>query len=97
MSQDVIHNSLFTSIKALTEQSKQQVALSVNTTMSMLYWQIGKQILATLWRQLVAEYRASFSEKNLRRMMQFAAAFPDEKIFVSLIRQSITSTRTKTN
>jgi predicted nuclease of restriction endonuclease-like (RecB) superfamily len=36
---------------------------------------------------LVAEYGASFSEKNLRRMMQFAAVFPDEKIVVSLIRQ----------
>ncbi len=104
MSQEIIHNQLFTSIKALIEQSKQQVALSVNTTMSMLYWQIGKQIneeiklqnraesygkqiVATLWRQLVAEYGASFSEKNLRRMMQFAAVFPDEKIVVSLIRQ----------
>ena len=104
MSQEIIHNQLFTSIKALIEQSKQQVALSVNTTMSMLYWQIGKQIneeiklqnraesygkqiVATLWRQLVAEYGASFSEKNLRRMMQFAAAFPDKKIVNSLIRQ----------
>ena len=104
MSQEIIHNQLFTSIKALIEQSKQQVALSVNTTMSMLYWQIGKQIneeiklqnraesygkqiVATLWRQLVAEYGASFSEKNLRRMMQFAAAFPDKKIVNSLISQ----------
>ncbi len=47
----------------------------------------GKQIVATLWRQLTEEYGASFSEKNLRRMMQFAEVFPDEKIVVSLIRQ----------
>lgn len=47
----------------------------------------GKQIVATLWRQLTNEYGASFSEKNLRRMMQFAEVFPDEKIVVSLIRQ----------
>ena len=47
----------------------------------------GKQIVATLWRQLADEYGASFSEKNLRRMMQFAEVFPDEKIVVSLIRQ----------
>jgi len=47
----------------------------------------GKQIVATLWRQLVDEYGASFSEKNLRRMMQFAEIYPDEKIVVSLIRQ----------
>ena len=47
----------------------------------------GKQVVATLWRQLADEYGASFSEKNLRRMMQFAEVFPDEKIVVSLIRQ----------
>ena len=90
-------------IKSLIEQSKQQVVLAVNATMSMLYWQIGKrindeiskdrsetygkQIVATLWRQLENDYGTAFSEKNLRRMMQFAEVFPDEKIVVSLIRQ----------
>ena len=82
-------------IKSLIEQSKQQVVLAVNATMSMLYWQIGKrindeiskdrsetygkQIVATLWRQLENDYGTAFSEKNLRRMMQFAEVFPDEK------------------
>lgn len=47
----------------------------------------GKQIVATLWRQLSDEYGALFSEKNLRRMMQFAKVFSDETIVVSLIRQ----------
>lgn len=47
----------------------------------------GKQIVASLCRQLEIEYGTSFSEKNLRRMMQFAIQFPDEKIVVSLIRQ----------
>lgn len=47
----------------------------------------GKKIVATLWRQLSEEYGTSFSEKNLRRMMQFAGVFPDEKIVVSLVRQ----------
>jgi predicted nuclease of restriction endonuclease-like (RecB) superfamily len=43
--------------------------------------------MLTLWRQLTDEYGASFSEKNLRRMMQFAEIFPDEQIVVSVIRQ----------
>lgn len=98
------HNPLFANIKQLIEDSKQQVAVAVNATMSMLYWRIGfaineelkqydkqqsygKQIVATLWRQLQSEYGTSFSEKNLRRMMQFAEVFPDEKIVVSLTRQ----------
>jgi predicted nuclease of restriction endonuclease-like (RecB) superfamily len=69
----------------------------------MLYWRIGQrihtqvlrrqragygeEILSTLAAQLVKDYGNSFSEKNLRRMVQFAATFPDEKIVVSLIRQ----------
>lgn len=86
MSKELQYHPLVASIKELIEQSKQQIAISVNATMSMLYWQIGKrinqeiesknhsekygkQIVATLWRQLEKEYGTSFSEKNLRRMM----------------------------
>jgi predicted nuclease of restriction endonuclease-like (RecB) superfamily len=47
----------------------------------------GKQFVASLWRELEVDYGTSFSEKNLRRMMQFANNFSDEKIVVSLIRQ----------
>lgn len=48
----------------------------------------GKQTIPTLAKQLQSEYGTnSFSEKNLRRMMQFADVFPDRKIVVSLIRQ----------
>ena len=97
-------NPLFKEIWELIEQSRHQVAVTVNSAMSMLYWQIGKRVneeignkdrnetygkelVATLWRQLSEEYGASFSEKNLRRMMQFASVFPDENNVVSLIRQ----------
>jgi predicted nuclease of restriction endonuclease-like (RecB) superfamily len=47
----------------------------------------GKRIVSTLSRELVQVYGRSFSEKNLRRMMQFAVAFPDREIVVSLIRK----------
>ena len=39
----------------------------------------GEQIVATLSRQLVAEYGRGYTEKNLRRMIQFVAAFPEEQ------------------
>ncbi|HHK3978875.1 TPA: YhcG family protein, partial [Pseudomonas aeruginosa] len=70
---------------------------------TMLYWRIGqrirthvldgrrgaygKEVLPTLAAQLVKEYGGSFAEQNLRRMVQFAATFPDEQILVSLIRE----------
>lgn len=94
---------LFGEIRTLIEQSRQQVALTVNATMTMLYWQVGKrinaevlkakraeygkQIIPALAERLTVEYGGSFSEKNLRRMMQFANVFPDQQIVVSLIRQ----------
>ena len=101
---EIPNQQLFSSIKLLIEESRQQVAFAVNASMSMLYWQIGnhinreigqpsrsetygKEIVSTLCQRLCEEYGTAFSEKNLRRMMQFAQVFPDEKIVVSLIRQ----------
>ncbi|MCL1493575.1 MAG: DUF1016 N-terminal domain-containing protein [Pseudanabaena sp. Salubria-1] len=94
---------VFDEIKSLIEDSRQQIAINVNTTMTMLYWQIGKrinqeilkdqraeygkQIIATLAKQLTIEYGNQFAEKNLRRMVQFSQVFPDYEIVVSVIRQ----------
>jgi predicted nuclease of restriction endonuclease-like (RecB) superfamily len=48
----------------------------------------GKQIVSQLAAQLQQQYgKRGFDEKNIRRMVQFAQVFPDEKIVVSLIRQ----------
>jgi hypothetical protein len=47
----------------------------------------GEPIVATLLRQLVADYGRGYSEKNLRRMIQFAEAFPEEEIVATLWRQ----------
>lgn len=95
--------AIFDEIKSLIEDSRQQIAITVNATMTMLYWQIGKrinqeilkdqraeygkQIIATLAKQLTIEYGNQFAEKNLRRMVQFSQVFPDYEIVVSVIRQ----------
>jgi hypothetical protein len=44
-------------------------------------------IVPTLATQLARAYGRSFAEKNLRRMVQFAATFSDEPIVVTLSRQ----------
>jgi len=41
-------NNLFFDIKTLIEQSKQQIAVAVNSAMTMLYWQVGKRIAIEL-------------------------------------------------
>lgn len=99
----VPERQLLGEIRALIEEGRRQVAVTVNVAMSLLYWRIGRrihqeilqgkradygrQVISALAEQLTVEYDGSFSEKDLRRMMQFAEVFPDEEIVVSLIRQ----------
>jgi hypothetical protein len=47
----------------------------------------GEQIVPTLAAQLLPEFGTGFADKNLRRMVQFAEAFPDQAIVVTLSRQ----------
>jgi predicted nuclease of restriction endonuclease-like (RecB) superfamily len=94
---------LLIEIRTLIEKARRQTAAAVNIGLTALYWRIGhriqqeilgseraaygEQIVATLSRQLVADFGRGFEEKNLRRMMQFAEAFPDESIVATLWRQ----------
>lgn len=97
------HTTLFTNIRQLIEESKQRMAVAVNTTMSRLYWRIGFQINKDVLQNSRAEYGAQivrdlalrlnsefgkgWSEKQLRHCIQFAKAFPEESIVYTLWRQ----------
>lgn len=90
-------------IKRLIEQSKQQLAVTVNATLSMLYWQVGKrineeilqnqraeygkQIIQTLSIQLTEGYGSGWGEKQLRQCMQLAAVFVEKEIVYTLCRE----------
>ncbi|PJL68657.1 hypothetical protein B9Y61_11545 [Stenotrophomonas maltophilia] len=90
-------------IQALIEASRQRAALAVNAELTLLFWRIGhrihtevlagqragygEEILPTLAEQLARDYGRGFGEKNLRRMVKFAATFPDEPIVATLSRQ----------
>ena len=95
--------SLLNELSQLIEQSQQQVVSQVNSTLTMLFWHIGKrinenilqnkraeyakQIVSTVSTQLRIQYGRNFEEKNLRRMLQFAEQFPEFEIVVTLSRQ----------
>ncbi|MCF6309068.1 MAG: PDDEXK nuclease domain-containing protein [Sulfurimonas sp.] len=97
------NNAILNEVKSLIEQSKSQIATTVNSAISLLYWEIGnrinkevlqdkraeygKQIVDTLAKQLTLEYGRGFTVKNLRHMMKFAEVFSDKQIVLSLIRQ----------
>ncbi len=84
-------------------EARRQSAVAVNIGLTALYWRIGRrirlevlgaeraaygeQIVAAVSRQLVAEFGRGFTDKSLRRMIQFAEAFPDEAIVATLWRQ----------
>ena len=94
---------LFNELSSLIEQSQQQVAAQANSTLTLLFWHIGnrinneilqnkradygKQIVPTLSAQLENKYGRNFTEKNVRRMIQFAEQFADNAIVVTLSRQ----------
>jgi len=47
----------------------------------------GEQVIVALAQKLQREYGRGFSEKTLRRMVQLAEVFPDERIVATLSRQ----------
>ena len=96
-------DGLLADVQSMIEQTRAGVAQTVSTGMTSLYWRVGKriqseilqgqradygkEIVATLSRQLVSRFGTGFSEKSLRRMMQFAEVFPDREIVATLWRQ----------
>lgn len=96
-------NNLFADIRQMIEATRTQVAATVNSAMTLMYWHIGnrinrevlggeraaygKQIVETLALNLTKEYGKGFDAKSLRKMMQFASVFPDIQIVAPLVGQ----------
>ncbi len=97
---NIENKDLLGDISLLIEQSKRYIATQANSTLTLLFWQIGKrinddilqnkradygkQIVPTLSIQLEKQYGRSFTERNLRRMVQFSEIFPDLNIVTPL-------------
>jgi predicted nuclease of restriction endonuclease-like (RecB) superfamily len=96
-------NNLLTELRDLIEQARQHVAHSANSTLTMLYWHVGRrvhreilagqrasygeEILPTLSAKLEPDYGKGFSARNLARMIKFSEVFPDEQVATSLVRE----------
>jgi hypothetical protein len=105
----VAAGKLIADIRDLIEASRVGVARAVYSAQVLLHWQVGQRILAdtlrhkragygeeivaTVSRQLSADYGRGFAEKSLRRMIQFAQLFPDRRIAKSLFECSNESER----
>jgi hypothetical protein len=94
---------LLNELRDLIQSTRSGVAQAVNSALVLLYWHVGncirtetlkseraaygEQIVATLSRQLDAEFGHGFAEKNLRCMIQLAELFSEWEIVVTLSRQ----------
>jgi predicted nuclease of restriction endonuclease-like (RecB) superfamily len=95
-----LFGDLFADIRAFIETARQNVAVTVNASLTILYWQIGsrirqdilkekraeygEEILPTLSAKLVPEFGNGFSIRNLSRMIRFVEVFPEKKIVSTL-------------
>jgi predicted nuclease of restriction endonuclease-like (RecB) superfamily len=94
---------LLADIRSLITGSRDRLAQTVNSELVILNWHIGerirkeilgqeradygKQIVATLSRQLTAEYGKGFTRDAIFRMIQLTERFPDIKIITALSQQ----------
>jgi hypothetical protein len=96
-------NNLFSEIKQLIEEARQNVATVVNSATTILYWNIGKRInteilvnkrakygkevVKSLSQELTKEYGKGWSEQHIWHCLRFAETFPDKEILYALSRQ----------
>lgn len=95
--------ALLGDLRALVQSARQRIAVTAYATQTLLCWHLGKrlaqehlrggraaygkQILVTVSRELTAEYGRGFGYAEIARMVQFAEAFPNEAIVVTLSQQ----------
>jgi len=98
-------NQLLSDLRMLIAETRQYVAWSVNSALLILYWKVGqrirqdilkgkraaygREIVVTLWRQLVEEFGNGFSRSNLFRMVRFADKIA--RRIVNQVRRGLTS------
>lgn len=95
--------ALLDDLRNLIEETRRQVARSVNAALTITYWRIGKrllaenltegrgaygqQVLVLLAQQLEQEFGKGFSYSALTRMVSLAEQFPHEQILATLSQE----------
>ncbi len=96
------YQNLLNALIAIIKKTKRQVVSYANSSLTVMFWHVGnqvlshnlqfkraeygKQIVVTLSRELVAKFGKNYEEKNLRRMIQFAEKYPNSENVVTLSR-----------
>lgn len=99
------NSKLFNDISSLISDSKNFVATAINSTLTILYWKIGKrikedilkskrakygeEIISTLSKNLQEVYGKGWSKQQLWNYLYTVETFPDLQIVVTLSRQLV--------
>lgn len=94
---------LITDLRGLIHAARQRIAVVANSTTTLLYWHLGrrllsenlqegraeygKQILATVSRELTTEFGRGFGYATINRAIQLSQSFPDQEIVSTLSTQ----------
>jgi hypothetical protein len=100
MTERIVPRALLEDLRRLIAEARLDVARTVNSTLVVLYWNVGerirkeilketraeygKQIFYALSRKLSAEFGKGFSQANLFHMVRFAEVFPESQIVHAL-------------
>jgi predicted nuclease of restriction endonuclease-like (RecB) superfamily len=100
---EINKSELINSIVSLIDSTRKRVAQTINSELSILYWQIGKQInqdilknnradygkniITELGIQLTSLYGRGFSKRNLHNFVKFYELFPDFEIVQTVSAQ----------
>jgi predicted nuclease of restriction endonuclease-like (RecB) superfamily len=95
--------ALLTDLRELIQSARQRIATVANSTTTLLYWHLGrrlladslqderapygKRILATVSRELTLEFGQAFTLRSLYRAIQFYQGFSDQEIVSTLSTQ----------
>src|SRR5699024_5361546 len=98
-----ISENLFREISRLITETRNQVAVTVNAELVILYWNIGniirkeilkeqraeygKQVMKSLSDQLTQKYGKGYSKQNLLHFVRFAETFTESEKVYTLCRQ----------
>jgi predicted nuclease of restriction endonuclease-like (RecB) superfamily len=93
-------SQVYGKVSELIQSAQNYLAKTVNSSMVVLYWHIGKtiqeeviknekagygeQVMQTVAAQLTQQYGRGYSYRNLYRMVRFYEFFPDEHILTTV-------------
>ena len=99
----MLFRSLLSDLRSLIQSARQRIATVANSTTTLLFWHLGrrllaenlqdaraeygKQILASVSRELTVEFGQAFSLRSLYRAIQFQQCFPNLPIVSTLSAQ----------